>query len=78
MTPNQYRRHHSLKGNRWRVDDELLALVLQMIVFPSEKKGLSGKQLGKARDQDLCGRNGISWPQHMSRWFSLRTGKLEV
>ena len=34
--------------------------------------------LGKARDQDSYGRNGISWPQHMSRWFSLRNGKLEV
>ena len=34
--------------------------------------------LGKARDQESYGRNGISWPQHMSRWFSLRTGKLEV
>ena len=31
-TPNQSRRHHSLKGNRWCVDEELLALVLQMIV----------------------------------------------
>ena len=28
--------------------------------------------LGKARDQDSYGRNGISWPEHMSRWFSLR------
>ena len=28
MTPNQSRRHHSPKGNRWCVDDELLALVL--------------------------------------------------
>ena len=34
--------------------------------------------LGKARDQDSYGRNGISWPQHMSRWFSLRNGELEV
>ena len=34
--------------------------------------------LGKARDQESYGRNGISWPQHMSRWFSLRNGKLEV
>ena len=33
--------------------------------------------LGKARDQDSYGRIGISWPQHMSRWFSLRNGKLE-
>ena len=32
VTPNQSRRHHSPKGNRWCVDDELLALVLQMIV----------------------------------------------
>ena len=35
MTPNQSRRHHSPKGNRWCVDDELLALVLQMIVSPT-------------------------------------------
>ena len=32
MTPNQSRRHHSPKGNRYVVDDELLTLVLQMIV----------------------------------------------
>ena len=58
MTPNQSRRHHSLKGNRRCVDDELLALVLQMIVSPTLnslshiwlwwKKDLSGKQLGGA------------------------------
>ena len=35
MTPNQSRRHHSPKGNRRCVDDELLALVLQMIVLPT-------------------------------------------
>ena len=35
MAPNQSRRHHSPKGNRWRVDDELLALVLQIIVSPT-------------------------------------------
>ena len=35
MTPNQSRGHHSPKGNRWCVDDELLALVLQMIVSPT-------------------------------------------
>ena len=29
MTPNQSRRHHSPKGNRRFVVDELLALVLQ-------------------------------------------------
>ena len=34
-TPNQSRRHHSPKGNGWCVDDELLALVLQMIVSPT-------------------------------------------
>ena len=27
--------------------------------------------LGKARDQDSYGKNGISWPQHKCRWFSL-------
>ena len=57
VTPNQSRRHHSPKGNRQCVVDELLALVLEMIVFPSLnqssqiwlwwKKDLSGKQLGK-------------------------------
>ena len=35
MTPNQSIRQHSPKGNRWYVDDELLALVLQMIVSPT-------------------------------------------
>ena len=35
MTPNQSRRHHSPKGNRWCVDDEILDLVLQMIVSPT-------------------------------------------
>ena len=57
VTPNQSRRHHSPKGNRWCVDDELLALVLQMIVSPilnspSQiwlwwKDDLSVKQLGE-------------------------------
>ena len=35
MTPNQSRRHHSPKGNRRCVDNELLALVLQLIVSPT-------------------------------------------
>ena len=35
MTPNQSRRQHSTKGNRYCVGDELLALVLQMIVSPT-------------------------------------------
>ena len=35
VTPNQSRRHHSRKGNRWCVDDEILALVLQMIISPT-------------------------------------------
>ena len=62
VTPKQSRRHHSPKGNRWCLDDEILALVLRMIVSLtlnslslslSEillwcKDGLSGKQLGKA------------------------------
>src|SRR5215216_5815577 len=57
VTPNQSRRHHSPKGNRRCVDDELLALVLQMIVSPTLnslsqvwiwwKDDLSGKDLGK-------------------------------
>ena len=56
-TPNQSRRHHSPKGNRLCVDDELLALVLQMIVSPTLKTlsqiliwwkdDLSGKKLGE-------------------------------
>ena len=57
VTPNQSRRHHSPKGNRWCVDDELLSSVLQMIVCPTLnslsqiciwwKDDLSGKQLGE-------------------------------
>ena len=35
VTPSQSRRHHSPKGTRRCVDDELLALVLQMIVSPT-------------------------------------------
>ena len=41
MTHNQSRRHHSPKGNRRCVDDELLALVLQMIVSPTLKHSLT-------------------------------------
>ena len=35
MTPSQSRRHHSPRSNKWCIDDELLALVLQMIVSPT-------------------------------------------
>ena len=35
VTPRQSRRHHSPRGNKWCVDDELLDLVLQMIVSPT-------------------------------------------
>ena len=35
MRPNKSMRHHSPKGNRWCVDDELLSLVLRMIVSPT-------------------------------------------
>ena len=59
MTPSQSRRHHPPKGNRWRVDDELLALMLQMIVSPTLnslsqiwiwwKDDLSRKQLGEGK-----------------------------
>src|SRR6266536_25933 len=55
-TPNQSSRHHSPKGNRCCVDDELLALVLQMIVSATLnslsqiwiwwKDDLSGMNLG--------------------------------
>ena len=57
VTPNQSRRFHSPKYNTWCVDDELLALVVQMIVSPTLnslsqiwvrwKDDLSGKQLGE-------------------------------
>ena len=57
VTPSQSRRHHSPRSNKWCVDDELLALVLQMIVSPTLnslsriwiwwKDDLSGKQLGE-------------------------------
>ena len=35
VTPRQSRRHHSPRSNKRCVDDELLALVLQMIVSPT-------------------------------------------
>ena len=35
MTPSQSRRHHSRRSNKWCVDDEILALVLQMTVSPT-------------------------------------------
>ena len=35
VTPSQSRRHHSPRSNKCSVDDELLALVLQMIVSPT-------------------------------------------
>ena len=35
MTPSQSRRHHSPTSDKWCVDDELLALMLQMIVSPT-------------------------------------------
>ena len=43
--PNQSRRHHSPKGNRFCVDDELLALVLQMIISPSLNLSLTDLDL---------------------------------
>ena len=70
VTPSQSRRHHSPRSNKWCVDDELLALVLQMIVSPTLnslsqiwiwwKDDLSGKQLGEGSRSRLCGWNGIS------------------
>lgn len=35
VTPSQSRRHHSPRSNKRCVDNELLALVLQMIVSPT-------------------------------------------
>ena len=35
VTPSQSTRHQSPRSNKWCVDDELLALVLQMIVSPT-------------------------------------------
>ena len=59
VTPSQSRRHHSPRSNKQCVDDELLALVLQMIVSPTLnslsriwlwwKDDLSGKQLGEGQ-----------------------------
>ena len=49
MTPNHSRRHHSPKGNRRGVDDELLALVLQMIVSPTLKQLLIDLDLVEER-----------------------------
>ena len=57
VTPSQSRRHHSPRSNKWCVDDELLALVLQMkspqhstlshVIWILWKEDLSGKQLGE-------------------------------
>ena len=57
MTPSQSRRHHSPRSKKWCVDDQLLALVLQMIVSPTLnslsqiwiwwKDDFNGKQLGE-------------------------------
>jgi hypothetical protein len=41
VTPNQSRIHHSPKGNRRCVVDELLALELQIIVSPPLKQLLT-------------------------------------
>ena len=58
MTPNQSRRHHSPKGNKWCVDDELLAPVLQMIVSPTLKQLLT--------DLDLV-EEGFEWKSTWER-----------
>ena len=57
VTPSQSRRHHSPRSNTWCVDDELLALVLQMKspqhstlshrIWIWWKEDLSGKQVGE-------------------------------
>src|SRR4051812_1622453 len=71
LTPSQSRRHHSPRSNKWCVDDELFAHMLQMIVSPTlnslshdldlvERRFEWKSNLGKARDQDSYGRNGLS------------------
>ena len=55
---NQPRRHHSSKGNRCVVDDELLALVLQKIVSPTPNHSLT----------DLAwGGEGFEWKANWGR-----------
>ena len=44
-TPNQSRRHHSPKGNRWCVDDELLALCASNDSLPNTQLTLIGLDL---------------------------------
>ena len=45
VTPNQSRRHHSPEGNKWCVDDELLALVLQNYSIPNTQLSLTDLDL---------------------------------
>ena len=49
VTPSQSRRHHSPRSNKWCVDDEILALVLQMTVSPTLNSltgfGFGGKKI---------------------------------
>ena len=49
MTPSQSRRHHSPRSKKWCVDDELLALVLQMIVSPTLNSLLQDMDLVERR-----------------------------
>ena len=42
VTPNQSRRHHSPKGNRWCVDDEILALCASNDSLPNTQLSLIG------------------------------------
>ena len=78
VTPSQSRRHHSPRSNKWCVDDELLALMLQMIVSPTLsslsqdwiwwKEGLSGKQLGERQ------RSRFMW----LKWNMLTSTQVQV
>ena len=82
VKPNQSRRHHSPKGNRWCVYDEPLALVFRMIVSPTLnslariwiwwKRRFEWKVPWGRLEIKIHSWNGITWSQHMSRWFFLR------
>ena len=45
VTPSQSRRHHSLRSDKWCVDDELLALVLQNDGLPNTQLSLTDLDL---------------------------------
>ena len=75
VTPNQSRRHHSPKGNRWGCDDELLALVLQKIVS-STLKTLS-QDLAMWEERDLGGKQ-LRWLEIKVLWLEWKAFDLNT